>query len=73
MNNRGDDDTSCIIMGIVARPWAGCFIATLVVSTIIINYCNAGFYGISSMGGTLKGHPYLNVKAPTTKHGSFHD
>jgi hypothetical protein len=60
-------------MGIVARPLVGCFIATLVVSTITINYCNVGFYGISSMGGALKGHPLLDVKAPTTQHGSFHD
>lgn len=50
----------------------GCFIATLVMFTIAINYCNLGFYGISSTGGALKGHPPLSVKT-TTQHISFHD
>jgi hypothetical protein len=40
--------------------------------TIAINYCNLGFYGISSTGGALKGHPPLSVKT-TTQHISFHD
>jgi hypothetical protein len=43
------------------------------VFTIAINYCNVGSYGISSMGGALKGHLPLSVKATTTQYKSFHD
>jgi hypothetical protein len=60
-------------MGIVSKAMGWLFHSYIGSVYHAINYCNVGSYGISSMGGALKGHLPLSVKATTTQYRSFHD